>query len=79
VGNRGDVKCYGPNRIGLERKGFPAPAIDALGKAWRMLRAPGGRTAEGIARARAELGHVAEVAELLEFAETARTKRGMHL
>ena len=79
VGQRGDVKCYGPNRIGLERKGFPPQVIDALGKAWRKLRGSGGRTEAGSAAARAELGGVAEVAELLDFIDAARGGRGIHL
>lgn len=79
VGQRGEVTCYGPNKIGLERRGFPPEVISALGTAWRRLRAPGGRKEEASAAARAELGHVPEVAELLDFVDAARSGRGLHL
>lgn len=79
VGQRGQVTCYGPNRIGLQRKGFTPASIEALGRAWRMLRASGGRTEAGLRRTREELGHVAEVVELLEFIDAARAARGFHL
>ncbi len=78
VGSRGEVKCYGPNRIGLERKGFPAADIDSLGKAFRMLRAPGGRTQEGLAALGSELGSSDVVRELRDFLEVARAGRGFH-
>lgn len=79
VGQRGDVRCYGPNRIGLQRKGVPAASIEALQRAFRMLRSAGGRTAEGVARIAAELGSVPEVALLVAFIESSRAARGFHL
>ena len=79
VGSRGDVTCYGPNRIGLQRKGMPDEVVEALGKAFRILRAPSGRTPDGFARMLEEQGSVAEVRELVEFAEAARAGRGFHL
>ena len=79
VGTRGDVTCYGPNTIGLQRKGFSEDAIEALGKAFRILRKPGGRTPDGFARILEEQGRAAEVRELVEFLEVARAGRGFHL
>ncbi len=79
VGQRGEVTCYGPNRIGLERKGFAPEVIEGLAAAFRILRGPGGRTEEGIARMREAAGGVAEVAELAEFLASARARRGFHL
>lgn len=79
VGTRGQVRAYGPNRIGLQRKGFSAEVIEALQSAFRILHAKGGRTAESLARVRHELGGTAEVAELVDFVEAARTLRGYHL
>jgi UDP-N-acetylglucosamine acyltransferase len=79
VGTRGDVRCYGPNRIGLERRGFSPEVVEGLSRAFRGLRASGGRTPEAQGRVRAELGDVAEVVELLDFVATARESRGFHL
>jgi UDP-N-acetylglucosamine acyltransferase len=79
VGSRGEVKAYGPNRIGLERRGFPADVIQALQGAFRILHGKGGRTAEALERARREHGAVAEVAELCDFVAWAREGRGYHL
>ena len=79
VGSRGDVTCYGPNKMGLERKGMPAEAVEALSRAFRILRAPGGRTPDGFARMLEEQGSHAEVREFVEFAEAARLSRGFHL
>jgi UDP-N-acetylglucosamine acyltransferase len=79
VGSRGDVTCYGPNRIGLQRKGMPTEVVEALARAFRILRAPSGRTPDGFARILEEQGSAAEVRELVEFAEAARAGRGFHL
>ena len=79
VGARGDVRCYGPNRIGLVRKGMSVEAIDALVRAFRVLRAPGGRTSEGMVRILEGGGGQPEVRELVEYLEAARAKRGFHL
>jgi UDP-N-acetylglucosamine acyltransferase len=79
VGTRGDVKCFGPNRIGLQRKGFGPEVIEALGRAFRILRSPGGRTPDGLVRVLEEQGHVDEVREVVEFVEAARLGRGFHL
>lgn len=79
VGSRGAVACYGPNKIGLVRKGLSEAAIETLTKAFRLLRSPGGRTSEGLVRLLEELGSTPEVRELVEFLEAARGKRGFHL
>jgi UDP-N-acetylglucosamine acyltransferase len=79
VGSRGDVRCYGPNRIGLERKGLAGPAIAALDTAFRRLRSRGGLRPEALAEAVAEAAGAAEVAELLAFVLRARQGRGVHL
>ena len=78
VGGRGGVTCYGPNRIGLERKGHSAEVVKALGAAWRGLRKGRAQGEATIAALREELGDVPAVAELLDFVETARAARGYH-
>jgi UDP-N-acetylglucosamine acyltransferase len=54
VGNR-PARCFGPNTIGLERKGFSASQRQALKSLWRILRNPKLNTSQAVARARVEL------------------------
>jgi len=78
VGGRGEVTAYGPNRIGLERKGMASDAIKALGDAFRQLRRPGGSKPAVVEALREEHGSVAEVCRLLDFVAQARDARGFH-
>lgn len=66
---------YGANRVGLERRGFPPEAIDALHKAFRLLRSDKLNTSQAVERIRAEVTQTAEIAELLEFIQT--SERGI--
>jgi UDP-N-acetylglucosamine acyltransferase len=76
TGNR-PPKCYGPNTIGLERKGFSEEARKALRQLWRLLRSPKLTTTEAVERARAELAGQTEVDVVLEFIES--SERGVIL
>ncbi len=76
VGNR-PAKCYGPNTIGLERKGFSPESRKALKQLWRILRDPKLNTSQAVARIRQELGGVSEVEVVLEFIES--SERGLIL
>lgn len=69
TGNR-PPKCYGPNTIGLERKGFSEESRKALKQLWRVLRNSKMTTTEALAKARAELGGQPEVDIVLEFIDT---------
>jgi UDP-N-acetylglucosamine acyltransferase len=60
VGNR-PPKCYGPNTIGLERKGFSEESRKALKQLWRFLRDPKLNTSQAVDRIREELGGQEEV------------------
>jgi len=75
VGAR-DTKSYGVNAIGLRRKGFSDAAVDALGRAHRLLYHSGLLKDEALAKVEAELGGIEEVAYLLRFIREA--KRGVH-
>ena len=75
VGAR-DTKSYGVNAIGLRRKGFSDAAVDALGRAHRLLSHSGLLKDEALAKVEAELGGIEEVAYLLRFIREA--KRGVH-
>jgi UDP-N-acetylglucosamine acyltransferase len=66
VGSR-PARCFGPNSIGLERKGFSDASREALKRAWRWLHNPRLTTSEATARIAEELGEVGEVARLVEF------------
>jgi UDP-N-acetylglucosamine acyltransferase len=60
-------KCYGPNSIGLKRKGFSAESMAALKSLWRILRDPKSTTTEAVERIRQELGGQPEVDRVLDF------------
>lgn len=70
-------KCYGPNIIGLERKGFSEDSRKALKQLWRLLHHPKLTTTEAIERARAELAGQPEVELVLAFIES--SERGVIL
>jgi UDP-N-acetylglucosamine acyltransferase len=69
VGKR-EIGVYGANRIGLERRGFETPAIEALQTAFRLLTRSKLNTSQAIERIRAEVPACPEVEELLEFIRT---------
>jgi UDP-N-acetylglucosamine acyltransferase len=70
VGN--PVHLYGLNSVGLERAGFAAEVRLALKRAYRLLFNSDLTLSQGIARARAELGGIAEVETLLKFVEASQ-------
>lgn len=70
-----EIKVYGANRTGLERRGFPAETIEALQRAFRLLTRSGLNTSQAVERIRQELPPCPEIAELLEF--IAASERGV--
>ncbi len=62
-----EVKVYGENKTGLERRGFSAEAIEALHKAFRLLSRSKLNTSQALEKIQAEVGGTAEVEELLQF------------
>jgi UDP-N-acetylglucosamine acyltransferase len=66
---------HGLNQVGLKRRGFPAEAISALKKAYRILFRSGLRLAEAIAKARQELPPSPQLEHLLDFLE--KSSRGI--
>jgi len=66
-----EVKTFGANRIGLERRGFPEATRDALHKAFRLLGQSGLNTSQALERIRAEIPSSPELDELLNFIESA--------
>jgi UDP-N-acetylglucosamine acyltransferase len=76
TGNR-PARCYGPNTIGLERKGFSDDSRRALRQLWRLIGSKKIPAADALARARAELAGQPEVDVVLEFMES--SERGVVL
>ncbi len=74
VGKR-EIGVFGANRIGLERRGFQTPVIEALQTSFRLLTRAKLNTTQAIERIRAEVPPCAEVDELLEF--IAASERGV--
>jgi UDP-N-acetylglucosamine acyltransferase len=70
-----EVKSFGANRIGLERRGFSASTRDGLHKAFRLLTRAGLNTTQAIERIRAEVEPGPEIDELIEF--IASSERGV--
>ena len=66
-----EIRIFGANAIGLERRGFPKESIEALQQAFRMLTRSGLNTTQAIARIRGEVPGVPEIEEVLEFIRTA--------
>jgi len=62
-----DIKVYGANRVGLERRGFETSVVEALQTAFRLLTRSELNTSQAIERIHAEVPATAEVDELLEF------------
>jgi UDP-N-acetylglucosamine acyltransferase len=65
------TKCFGVNKIGLERKGFSPERMEALTRAFRLLLRSKLNTNQALAEMRNSLGGSADVAELIQFIETA--------
>jgi UDP-N-acetylglucosamine acyltransferase len=76
VGGR-PSKCYGPNTIGLERKGFSSDRRAAIKAAWRYLHSPKLNASQALEKIREELLDQPDVALLVEFIDSA--KRGVIL
>ncbi len=73
VGNR--ATSHGLNRIGLERKGYPAQTVNALKRCYALLFRSKLLLEEALVHAERELGEVPEVRYFLEFVRT--SERGV--
>ena len=69
-----EVKVFGANKTGLERRGFSSGTIGALHTAFRLLTKAGLNTTQAVEKIRADVEHTPEVEELLAF--IARSDRG---
>ena len=66
-----ETRCFGPNTIGLERKGFSGERIKALQKAFRVLTRSKKNTSQALDEMRKSMMNSADVKELVEFVEKA--------
>jgi UDP-N-acetylglucosamine acyltransferase len=62
-----EIKVYGENKTGLERRGFSPETIEALHKAFRLLSRSKLNTSQALGKILTELGDTPEVKELLDF------------
>jgi len=69
-----ETKVFGPNKTGLERRGFEAEAIANLHKAFRILTKSGLNTTQAVDRISNEVEIGPEIEELLAF--IASSERG---
>ncbi len=70
-----ETRCFGPNTIGLERKGFSAERVKKLQEAFKLLVRSKKNTTQALEEMRERMADSADVKELIAFAETA--KRGI--
>ncbi len=66
-----ETKCFGPNTIGLERKGFSTERVKMLEKAFRLLTRSKKNTSQALQEIRSAMGESEDVKELIEFVEKA--------
>ncbi len=66
-----EIRVFGANRTGLERRGFENDRIEDLQKAFRLLTRAGLNTTQAVKRIRAEIPASSELEELLEFMRSA--------
>lgn len=70
-----EIRVFGANRTGLERRGFAEESIEALQTAFRLLTHSKLNTSQAIARIHEELPETPEIRELLDFIQC--SKRGV--
>jgi UDP-N-acetylglucosamine acyltransferase len=66
-----ETKCFGANKIGLERKGFSPERIQALQRAFQLLLRSKKNTAQALEEMRKTLADSADVQEMIGFVEKA--------
>ena len=75
VGPR-EVRCYGINKVGLERHGFSAERIKTLEQAYRLLLRSKLNTSQAVEKMRGTLSHSEDVQTLISFIESV-AERGL--
>ncbi len=70
------AKLFGPNLIGLRRRGFSAKSIQAIKKFYKVVFRSGLTINDSIVKVREEIEVLPEIERLIEFV-TASSKRGL--
>src|ERR1700723_2031417 len=71
------TRCFGVNRVGLERQGFSAERISAIEKAYRLLLRSKLNTSQALEKMRGTLADSQDVLTLVQFIEAASSDRGL--
>ena len=66
------AKCYGLNRVGMKRRGYPKETIEKLHRAYHLLLSSKLNTTQAVERIREEIEDSPEVDYLVEFIETSQ-------
>jgi UDP-N-acetylglucosamine acyltransferase len=66
-----ETKSFGPNSIGLERRGFSAERVKVLQRAFRLLSRSKLNTSQALAELRVQFADSEDVRELVKFIESA--------
>lgn len=69
------AKCYGMNRLGMKRRGYPKDTTEKLNHAFHLLLSSKLNTSQAVERIRDEIDDCNEVNILVEFIEA--SKRGV--
>ena len=66
------AEIFGANKVGLDRNGYSADAIEPLQNAFRMLTRAGLNTTQALARIEEEVPQTGEIRDLLDFIRTSQ-------
>lgn len=69
------AKCYGLNRLGLKRRGYPKETVEKLHRAFHLLLSAKLNTTQAVERIKEEIKNCEEVDLVVEFIKT--SKRGV--
>jgi UDP-N-acetylglucosamine acyltransferase len=67
-----EIKVFGANRVGMERRGFTNEVIEGLQTSLRLLTRAGLNTTQALERIRQEVPTTAEIEELIAFIESSQ-------
>jgi UDP-N-acetylglucosamine acyltransferase len=69
------AKCYGLNRVGMRRRGYPKETVEKVNHAFHLLLSSKLNTTQALEKIKEEINDCAEVDLLIEFIES--SKRGV--
>lgn len=69
------AKCYGPNKLGMKRRGYSKETMEKVGHAFHLLLSSKLNTSQAVEKIKAEITGCKEVDLLVDFIET--SKRGV--